>query len=165
MDALFLSQFQRTVTEAEQRLRAISDAESSIPRMQGKWSPREIIGHLIDSASNNHHRFVRAQFKDDLMFDGYEQDQWVAAQQYQKEEWQQLITLWSSFNRHILHLIEHIPDPVLKKEHRRHNLHERAFIPVAQDQPATLEYFIIDYFQHLKHHLRQIFHNHSGFLS
>ena len=59
---------------AEPRLRAISDADSARPRAPGKWSPREIIGHLIDSASNNHQRFVRASLQDELVFDGYEQE-------------------------------------------------------------------------------------------
>ena len=54
--------------------------KSQTPRAQDKWSPREIVGHLIDSAANNHQRFVRAQFTDDLVFSGYQQAEWVGVQ-------------------------------------------------------------------------------------
>ena len=56
------------------RLLALGDQASAIRPRPDKWSPREIVGHLIDSASNNHQRFVRAQFQDDLTFTGYDQD-------------------------------------------------------------------------------------------
>src|SRR5688572_22799550 len=86
---------------AEPRLRAISDADSARPRAPGKWSPREIIGHLIDSASNNHQRFVRATGQDDLVFPGYAQEAWVSLQQYAATPWDELLGFWLSFNRHI----------------------------------------------------------------
>lgn len=157
MEQQFLNSFKHTILSAEQKLLSLSEQQSETPRAPGKWSPKEIIGHLIDSASNNHQRFVRAQFKNDLIFDGYEQDEWVKVQHYQSEEWNQLVTLWKTYNLHLLHLIAQIPDSILKKEHNRHNLDELAFKPVPREKPATLEYFIIDYFDHLKHHLRQIF--------
>jgi hypothetical protein len=61
-------------------LLAMSEDRSRLRPAPGKWCPREVIGHLIDSASNNHQRFVRAQFQDDLVFSGYEQDAWVSVQ-------------------------------------------------------------------------------------
>ena len=64
------------------RLETICDADAALPRAPGKWSRKEIIGHLIDSASNNHDRFVRAQFTDDLVCDSYDQDAWVRAQRH-----------------------------------------------------------------------------------
>lgn len=157
MDIDFLLVFQQTLIVAEQRLLSMSETQAATPRAPGKWSPKEIIGHLIDSASNNHQRFIRAQFKDDLIFDGYEQDAWVKVQHYQQEDWKQIVALWKSFNLHLLHAVAQIPDSILKKEHAHHNLDERAFKPVPKEKPATLEYFIIDYVDHLKHHLRQIF--------
>jgi len=65
------------------RLLEIPEQQSAIARSEDKWSPKEIIGHLIDSASNNHQRFVRAQFTDELIFAGYEQEGWVRVQDYQ----------------------------------------------------------------------------------
>jgi len=157
MDQLFLRDFRTVIDTAKGRLSTLSDGQSETPRAPGKWSPKEIVGHLIDSASNNHQRFIRAQFKDDLIFDGYAQDDWVRVQDYQNEKWTELIALWISFNRHLIHAIEQIPDSILKDERKDHNLDERAFKPVPKNKPATLEYFIIDYLDHMKHHLRQIF--------
>lgn len=157
MEQQFLDHCTQTILDAEKKLLALTEVQAETPRAAGKWSPKEIVGHLIDSASNNHRRFIRAQFKDDLIFDGYQQDDWVSVQRYRQEDWKQLVTLWTTFNLHLLHAVAQIPDSVLKKEHTHHNLDERAFKPVPKDKPATLEYFIIDYVDHLKHHLRQIF--------
>ncbi|MBI2427350.1 MAG: DinB family protein [Ignavibacteriales bacterium] len=157
MEQQFLNRFKQTILDAEEKLLLLTETQAETPRTPGKWSPKEIIGHLIDSASNNHQRFVRAQFKNDLIFEGYQQDDWVKVQQYQREDWKQLVALWKNFNLHILHAVSQIPDSVLKKERANHNFDERAFKPVPKDQPVTLEYFIVDYLDHLKHHLRQIF--------
>ena len=62
------------VASAIPALTAIADVASAVPRAPGKWSRKEILGHLIDSALNNHERFVRAQFTDDLMCPTYDQD-------------------------------------------------------------------------------------------
>ena len=157
MDSSFLNDFDHTIISAEERLAALTHLQSETPRAPGKWSPKEIIGHLIDSASNNHQRFIRAQFKDDLMFDGYQQDEWVRVQKYQLEEWGALIGLWAAYNRHLLYVVSHIPESILKKDRVHHNLHLRAFKPVPPNIPVSLEFFIIDYVDHLKHHIRQIY--------
>ncbi|MDT5060925.1 MAG: hypothetical protein QOH63_1384 [Acidobacteriota bacterium] len=150
-----LEDFRQTIEEATARLLLITEAESQIPRAEGKWSAKEIIGHLIDSASNNHQRFVRAQFQDDLVFARYDQDGWVRAQQYNRESWPLLIQLWRSFNLHLLHVMAQIPEHVRKMPHAKHNLHQVAWKTVSEDEPATLDYFMRDYIEHLKHHLRQ----------
>jgi uncharacterized damage-inducible protein DinB len=144
------------VDQALPELRALEDDASGRRPAPGKWSPREIIGHLIDSASNNHQRFVRASFQDDLVFTGYEQDKWVALQQYQEARWEDLLTLWASFNRHLARVMAATPTEIRRREHRSHNLDRIAMRPVAAGSPATLEYFMEDYVLHLHHHLRQI---------
>lgn len=138
------------------RLLAISDADSAKPPSPGKWSPREVLGHLIDSASNNHGRFVRAQFTDDLVFPGYRQEAWVTAQRYRDAPWRELVELWSLLNLHLARVIEAAPASARQKARARHNLHEIAWTAVAEDQPATLEYFMRDYVGHLEHHVAQI---------
>lgn len=153
----FLEDFRQTIHTASERLRLISAEESSTSQQPGKWTTREIIGHLIDSAANNHQRFVRAQFTDDLVFPGYEQEEWVAAQAYRDEDWLQLIQLWQLYNQHLVHLISRAPADTLSKLRHKHNLHEIATQPVPVDEPTTLEYFMRDYLVHLKHHLRQVF--------
>jgi uncharacterized damage-inducible protein DinB len=138
------------------RLRAIEDDAHGRRPADGKWSPREIIGHLIDSASNNHQRFVRAMFQDTLVFPGYEQDAWVALQRYQDARWEDLLTLWAAFNHHLSRVMAAVPEDVRQRQHLTHNLDRIAMRPVAQGSPATLEYFMEDYVLHLQHHLRQI---------
>jgi hypothetical protein len=135
--------------------RMSNDATRKRPR-PGKWCPREIIGHLIDSASNNHQRFVRAQFQDDLVFPGYAQDAWVSAQKYREAPWAELLDLWRSFNLHIARVMEAAPEEQRSRARVRHNLDELAWKPVPRDAPATLDYFMADYVAHLKHHLNQI---------
>jgi DinB family protein len=153
----FLEEFRQTIGDATGRLLRLSDRESQTPREEGKWSPREIVGHLIDSASNNHQRFVRAQFTDDLVFPGYEQAEWTSVQGYADESWEQLVQLWKHYNLHLLHMMSKVSEEQLTKPRHKHNLHEIGWQPVAIDQPATLEYFMRDYVNHLRHHLRQIF--------
>ena len=122
----------------------------------GKWSPREILGHLIDSASNNHQRFVRARWQDHLLFAGYDQDAWVEAQAYQETPWPELVELWGSYNRHLARVMANVPAAVRQTPRVRHNFNRIAYGPVPADQPSTLEYFMNDYVLHLEHHLRQI---------
>ena len=145
------------VERATPRLLALSDAAAGTPPAQGKWSPKEVIGHLIDSASNNHGRFVRAQFSDDLVFAGYEQDEWVAAQRYADAPWNDLVALWRGFNLHLARVMASTPEEIARKPRAAHNLDTIAFVAVPRDQPATLAYFMADYVDHLEHHLAQIF--------
>jgi DinB superfamily len=152
-----IEDFRLAVEEASDRLLLISEEESMRPPAAGKWSPKEIIGHLIDSASNNHQRFVRTQFRDDLAFLGYEQEAWVNVQHYKTEPWPQLVALWKNFNLHLAHLMKHIPEDIRKKPRIKHNLDEIAWQTVSRDEPVTLEYFMLDYIGHLNNHLRQIF--------
>jgi hypothetical protein len=144
-----------TVAAAFRSLSALPDDEAARRPGPGKWSAKEIVGHLIDSAANNHQRFVRAQFQDDLVFPGYAQDAWVAAERYQDAPWQDLLVLWRAYNLHLARIIEAMPAEVRLRERRRHNLHELAWQAVPADVPTTLDYFMRDYVLHLHHHLNQ----------
>lgn len=152
-----LEDFRLTIESAAERLRAMTEAQSEQRRAPAKWSPKEIVGHLIDSAANNHQRFVRAQFQNDLVFPGYEQERWVAAQRYQQASWPHLIELWKMYNLHLLHLVSHIPEHTLGRLHHEHSLHKIAWRLVSESEATTLEYLIRDYIGHMKHHLSQIF--------
>ena len=151
-----IEDFRQTVEDAAGRLLAISEEEASAPRAEGKWSPKEIVGHLIDSASNNHQRFVRAQFTDHLVFPGYEQEAWVRAQGYREEPWPLLVELWRSFNLHLAHVMERSPEGTRLASRERHNLDQIGWVKIGENDPATLEYLMRDYVGHLKNHLRQI---------
>jgi hypothetical protein len=149
-------ELRETVRRANLFLRGLDDEASRRPPAPGKWCPREIIGHLIDSASNNHQRFVRAQFKDDLIFSGYEQDTWVSVQRYGEAPWSDLLDLWRSFNLHIARVMEAVPKDERVRPRARHNLDEIAWQTVPRDQTVSLDYFMRDYVGHLQHHLAQI---------
>jgi hypothetical protein len=154
----FLDDFQETVQDASLRLLEISDQNAGKHAAQD-WSSKQVLGHLIDSAANNHQRFVRAQFTDDLAFPGYDGDQWVDAQKYNDEDWVDLIDLWRAYNLHLVRVVALIPEAVLKRPRDKHTLDQIAFKTVDQSNPTTLEYLIRDYLDHLKHHLDQIWRN------
>jgi hypothetical protein len=153
----FLRSFRETIVSATARLRDIPEENSRRRSSPDGWAPIEILGHLIDSAANNHQRFVRAQFTDDLVFPGYEQEQWVSSQKYREESWSDVIQLWSAYNLHLVHAVSVIPEDVLTKSRSPHTLDQIAFVLVDKNEPATLEYLIRDYLVHLRHHLDEIF--------
>jgi hypothetical protein len=153
----FLGEFSETLGDATPRLLAVSEQQSEIPRAADKWSAKQIIGHLIDSAGNNHQRFVRAQFTADLVFDGYQQNDWVRVEHFQEKPWPELVQFWQLYNLHILHIMKHAPEDTRTKLRQRHNLHQLASEQIKEDEPVTLEWFMRDYVDHLKKHLSQIF--------
>ena len=135
----------RVVEETEKRLSAITEQESTTRSGDGKWSRKEVLGHLIDSASNNHQRFVRAQLDGALNFPGYQQDGWNRTQQYQSEPWTNLVKLWASYNRHLAHMIAVMPDDAGPHT-----------CVIGGKAPVTLQFLVTDYLVHLEHHLEQI---------
>ncbi len=141
-----LKELESLLAMAMPRLLALSEADGSSRPAPDKWSRKEILGHLIDSASNNHQRFVRAQLSSEIRLPGYEQESWVRTQSYQTESWENLVQLWNSFNLHLLHLGTQIPGD---------RLNSMCFI--GTNEPVTLEFLFVDYVRHVKHHLRQIF--------
>ncbi|MFN2499099.1 MAG: DinB family protein [Pyrinomonadaceae bacterium] len=156
---IFLDEFRDTLSAATPRLLAITEEQSEVPRAEDKWSAKQIIGHLIDSAGNNHQRFVRAQFIDDLIFPGYEQNEWVRVEHFQEELWRDLVQFWQLYNQHILHIMKHATEDTRTKLRQRHNLHQLASEQIREDEPVTLEFFMRDYVDHMKKHLGQVFGN------
>ena len=153
----WLRDFRKTVESVSDRLRMIDEAQAAKPRAEDHWSSKQIIGHLIDSAANNHARFVLGQLKDDLVFPGYDQDGWVRTNHYQDASWEQLVELWRAYNLHLHHLMSHADQAKLSTPCTLHTLQEIAFKTVPKSEPVTLEYLMKDYVDHLKHHLVQIF--------
>ena len=151
-----LARWRRAVGQGQAELRGLSDIQARRRPAPGKWSIKEITGHLVDSAANNHRRFVEAQLQDTLVFPGYTQDGWVSAQHYQDAAWPGLADLWAGYNVQLIHVVSVIPRASLDQPRTKHNLDELAWRPVARTQPATLSYMIEDYVGHMEHHLAQI---------
>jgi hypothetical protein len=151
----FLNEF-HDIVETARRSLLVLGAEEAAKHPPGKWSPKEIVGHLIDSAANNHQRFIRAQFTDDLVCPPYDQENWVNAQKYDDESWPELVNLWASYNLHLHHVFSVMPQDALTRPREKHNLDQVAWTAVASTTPTTLEYFVRDYVGHMRHHLRQI---------
>lgn len=154
--AAIASALRAVIDDAEPRLRAISEAGSLRHPAPGKWCSREILGHLIDSAQNNHGRFVRAQLRDNLVFPGYAQDAWVRLQGYRDTPWLELVELFVAYNHHLARVIGRVPSETASRPRAEHNLHELAWRRTKADEPATLGYFMADYVEHLEHHLAQV---------
>jgi ribosomal-protein-alanine N-acetyltransferase len=152
----YIAAFRDDLAAAEPLLRRLTDASARTPLAPGKWSPKHVIGHLIDSASVNHERVVRARQLDDLVFPGYDQDAWVDAQQYDDASWAELLDLWLGFNRHLARVFAATPEEERCRPRERHNFDVIAFRAVSPDVASTLDYLMKDYVVHLEHHVTQI---------
>lgn len=135
---------EQVITIVIPQLQQFTAAEAAERPAPGKWSKKEIIGHLIDSALNNHQRFVRAQ-QGPVELPGYAQDFWVQAQGYQDADWETLILVWATINGNLARIMQLIPAEALQQTCR-----------IGINEPVTLEYLVTDYLDHFKHHLRQL---------
>ncbi|MBT8234038.1 MAG: DinB family protein [Saprospiraceae bacterium] len=124
-----------------------------------KWSKKEILGHLIDSAFNNHRRVMRSLDQNDLNFEGYNQNLWVATNNYQGRTHLDVITLWESCNKHFANAIDQVGQDHVNKLTTNHNFHLIGMHAIAEGSKANLSYLIWDYINHLEHHLSQIIPN------
>ena len=131
------------------------EAPEITPR-PGAWSPKEVVGHLVDSAVVNTARFVRAGGGAPLVFEGYDQDGWVRAGRYAEADWADLVALWRLLNEQLARTLGGLADDVLDRPYHPHSLHRIAWQTLPEGQPATLRYFVSDYVGHLRHHLRAI---------
>jgi hypothetical protein len=133
------------VEAAKRQLLLWSESDAGRPRGTGQWTRKEILGHLVDSAANNHQRFVRAQLVDGLSWPGYEQNAWVSIHRYRDRPWVELVELWAALNRQIAAVVESIAP-------------EKRLTPctIGDQGPKSLEWWVQDYVRHLRHHIAQI---------
>jgi hypothetical protein len=133
------------VETVSQKLAAVSEEQASVKPSAGDWSKKEIVGHLIDSAANNHQRFVRAQLTDTLVFPEYAQEAWVDLQGYHDCAWQLLVALWRLYNLHLSSIIGRItPD------------NQGTVCEIGSNAPVTLRFLVEDYLAHMRMHLKQL---------
>jgi hypothetical protein len=138
--SLDLKGFRKTVEELAATLRAAPQEFTAIQLAADKWSLREIVGHLVDSASNNHQRFVRLQDAPRLEFPGYQAERWVQLQRPNLLPWETLLALWESYNALLLHLAAEVRSECLSN------------VWQTPEGPRTLEFLIADYYRHLRDH-------------
>ncbi len=132
------------IDETEPELLAISEADAARKPAADAWSKKEVIAHLIDSATHNHQRFVRGTLFEGGEYPSYDADAWVGLQKPNMFAWVGLVALWASYNRYLAHVLKQLPQRAAES------------MCTLGDNPAwTLLFIADDYVEHLKHHLNQ----------
>lgn len=139
-------QLKQLIDTAKPELLSIPDKKASERPFPDKWALKEILGHLIDSAANNHQRIVRMQEVADLGPFTYTQQHWVTSQHYFEERWEDVIGFWYFYNTHLAHVIANVDPASLDN-----------VCDMGYSEPARLRFVIEDYVRHVQHHLDQIF--------
>src|SRR5581483_1406692 len=128
-----------TIVRELPNLKALTEERASLPRGEGKWSPKEELGHLLDSAANNHQRFVYGGTSSEYRGPQYQQDTWVRIHGYRDMPWEELTAFWFQYNRLLVRVVEAIPDT-------------QGDVPctIGNGSPVKLAYVIEDYVLHMQ---------------
>jgi hypothetical protein len=144
------AELKSVVEEYAKKFSKLSDQEFSAKPLPNKWSRKEVIGHLIDSAQNNLRRFIVGQYESTPPKITYEQDFWVNANGYQQMSVTDVIALWKLINERIVAVLTNMPEK---------NYNRNADTGKMAVQLHTLEFLAEDYVKHLKHHINQVIPN------
>ena len=139
------SRLETILNETPKKLLSYSEEQASVKASPVKWSKKEILGHLIDSAANNHQRFVRMQIENNLPLPQYQQNEWVNVQHYNSRNWIDVVKLWLTYNMHLLHIMKNVDESKLS------NTGE--FLEYGE---KTLQFLIDDYVDHMEHHFKAL---------
>ena len=140
-----LTVLQDLIDRLPARLQALPSEKVEHKPAPDAWSAKEELGHLLDSAANNHQRIVRMQLEEHPAMPGYDGDAWVALHQYQRREWQSLIERWVALNRQLLAAAEAVQDSDWSRT-----------CTIAGSEPLTLQFVFDDYIHHMLEHLRHM---------
>jgi hypothetical protein len=140
-----LTNLRTLLNEVPRRLSKLPPSQTEGKPSPSKWSPKEELGHLLDSAANNHQRIVRTQLEDKPKMPGYDGNAWVKLHAYQERNWQEMVELWRALNQQLLSAAEAVPDDAWSRT-----------CTIADSQPLTLKFVFEDYVEHMMHHLKHI---------
>lgn len=137
--------FRRRIATADNRLVTLTEDTAAQPYPSGKWLRKEVLGHLLDSAANNHVRFAVAALTGSYTGPEYDGEGWVRLHEYAQLPYSELLRYWRSRNELLVRLVEGIPESSLNAECR-----------IGNGEHVTLKFLIEDYLDHLEHHVKQI---------
>jgi hypothetical protein len=140
-----LRKLRALIDEVPIRLNKLPSSQVELKSSPSKWSPKEELGHLLDSAANNHQRIVRTQLEDKPKMPGYDGNAWVKLHRYQQRSWPEMIELWRALNQQLLVSAEAVPDDAWSRT-----------CTIDDSHPLTLKFVVEDYIGHMIHHLRHI---------
>jgi hypothetical protein len=135
---------QQTIDNELPILRALTDTEASLSVRNG-WTRKQELGHLIDSATNNHARFVNIALQDGYKGQSYDPDGWVAMHGYADMPWSNIVDFWHNYNSQLAGLLARIPEGRLE-----------TICEIGKSGPITLRFLIEDYIVHIQHHIDQL---------
>jgi hypothetical protein len=124
------------------RLYGLKEEEVSYKPSPSKWSKKEILGHLIDSAQSNIRRFIVAQYEEQP-FIKYDQDMWVAVSGYQQHDFKSIVDLWKLINLHVVRILSNLSPEMAQRKCMTNDVH-------------TVEFLAVDYIKHLRYHVHQV---------
>src|SRR5579864_4421916 len=140
-----LQSLRELIDRLPERLAKLSHDKVENKPAPDAWSAKEELGHLLDSAANNHQRMVRAQLEDRPAMPGYDGEAWVAFHAYQQRDWKRLIGIWVALNRQLLAAAEAAPESAWSRT-----------CTIGDSQPLTLQFVFDDYIEHMLEHLRHM---------
>jgi hypothetical protein len=139
------AKFSQTIDSAYTRLDGITDTQAEQPYRPGGWTRKQVLGHLIDSCVNNHVRIVRCVLEKGYKGPRYEQEGWVAIHGYDDLPWNTLVAIWRAHNTVLGRVVQHIPQEALAYD-----------VEVIDDGSMNLHDWVLDYLQHMEHHVEDI---------
>jgi DinB superfamily len=138
-------QFRANLDDVHRALVSVPEALADIPWRSGGWTCKQIVGHLLDSATNNRQRFVRASTQGSYQGPRYPQDAWIEAHGYADQPWSTLLNWWEAEHEILMAIVDRIPEDRLETECK-----------MAEEPPVTLRFLIEDYITHQRWHLKQL---------
>jgi hypothetical protein len=145
MATAIATKFRADLDEVHRALVALSEDLADVPWREGGWTRKQIVGHLLDSATNNRQRFVRAAIDGSYKGPKYAQESWVSAHGYANQAWETLLGWWEVEHEILIAVVDNISE-------ERH----QAICVVGEDAPVTLGFLVEDYVTHQRWHLKQL---------